>query len=42
MKAISKKLYAVKPADALRALSISLACIGLIAVTLYILINSPA
>lgn len=42
MKALSKKLFAAKPADLFRNLSISLACIGFVALTLYILINSPA
>ena len=42
MKALTKKLLLAKPAELLRNLSISLLCIGFIALMLYVLINSPA
>ena len=42
MKTLSKKLGASSPAELLRNLSISIACMALVAVTLYVLINSPA
>lgn len=42
MKTLSKKLLPAKPAELLRNLTISLACVGIVALTLYILINSPA
>lgn len=42
MKTLSRKLGAASPAELLRNLTISLACIGFIAVMLYVLINSPA
>lgn len=42
MKTLSKKLGAASPAQLLRNLSLSVLCLGLVALTLYVLINSPA
>jgi hypothetical protein len=42
MKTISRKLLDSKLSLVLRNISLSLACIGLVVVMLYILINSPA
>jgi hypothetical protein len=42
MKTISRKLLQLKLSLLVRNISLSLACIGLVAVMLYILINSPA
>ena len=42
MKTLTKKLMLAKPGELLRNLSVSLLCIALVALTLYILINSPA
>lgn len=42
MKALSKILHAERPAQMLRNLSLSLLCLGFVALTLYVLINSPA
>jgi len=41
MKTISK-LLAVKPLPFIRNFSLSLACVALVALMLYVLINSPA
>jgi len=42
MKAISRKLLAGKPSQAILNISLSIATIALVAITLYFLINSPA
>ena len=42
MKTISRKLHAVKLSQPVRNLSLSLACVALVALMLYVLINSPA
>ncbi|HVF98167.1 MAG TPA: hypothetical protein VM871_12630 [Flavisolibacter sp.] len=42
MKTISKKLMAIKATEAVRKFSISLAAVGIVALMLYVLINSPA
>lgn len=42
MKILSKKIAAIRPFALLREVSISVACIAFIALTLYVLINSPA
>lgn len=42
MKTLSKKLTALSTTDTLRNLSISLVAVAVVAVMLYVLINSPA